>query len=263
MIGEARLTAKGAFGRAGDATGHHLPRAQPLRRSRSPSASPPPAACEGDARLTGTFAAPAGRIAFTGADLVLPSNVYVKEVTARAEAGVDPASRVDASVQANGVAIGKETPPTTLARDPRRLDQGNARRAPPRARREDERATTTCDSCSPGGLDPRARAPAWNWRIESLAMAGRGAFSLTAPATLAASAGRVELGEAALKGEWGEARLATLRWTPRTLDVGLSSCPASRSRTSPAACASRACRVRRWCSPATSRSMPPTPSTAP
>src|SRR6185369_2261585 len=70
-----------------------------------------------------------------------------------------------------------------------------------------------------GGLDPKARAPEWSGRVESLALTGRGAFTLARPATLAASADRIELGEALLKGEWGEAHFILTRWTPRTLDL--------------------------------------------
>src|SRR5690606_28593423 len=74
-----------------------------------------------------------------------------------------------------------------------------------------------------GGIDPRAPALAWNGRLESLAMTGRGAFSLAAPATLAVSASRIELGPAALRGDRGEARLGGSRGAPRTLDLKGSS----------------------------------------
>jgi len=219
-LGEARVIAKGAFGGAGDALDLTF-RVPSIAAVAKPFGIAAAGRVEGDARLTGTFAAPAGRIAFTGSDLVLPSNVYVKAIKARAEAGADPASRIDASVQAIGVAIGKDNPPTKLAET---LD------ASIKGTRADHRlelaAKMNRDNdlrlLLAGGLDPRASAPAWNGTIESLAMTGRGAFALAAPATLAASAERVELGEAALKGEWGAARLAALRWTPRTLDVVLS-----------------------------------------
>jgi translocation and assembly module TamB len=70
-----------------------------------------------------------------------------------------------------------------------------------------------------GGLDPHSKAPAWGGRVEALAMTGRGAFQLQSPATLQASANAVELGDARLRGEWGEAHFITTRWTPRTLDL--------------------------------------------
>jgi len=70
-----------------------------------------------------------------------------------------------------------------------------------------------------GGFDPKARAPSWNGKVESLALTGRGAFALTTPVALAASAERVELGEAVARGDWGEVRIATVRWTPKTFDV--------------------------------------------
>ncbi|HEX7465448.1 MAG TPA: translocation/assembly module TamB domain-containing protein, partial [Usitatibacter sp.] len=70
-----------------------------------------------------------------------------------------------------------------------------------------------------GGLDAKSPALSWNGRVESLAMTGRGAFALVAPATLSLGASKAELGDATLRGEWGEAHLAVTRWTPRALDV--------------------------------------------
>jgi len=70
-----------------------------------------------------------------------------------------------------------------------------------------------------GGLDAQAKSPTWNGRVESLALTGAGAFALTQPVALSASAERIELSEAHLKGEWGEARFLETRWTPRSLDL--------------------------------------------
>ncbi|MEP7259807.1 MAG: translocation/assembly module TamB domain-containing protein [Usitatibacter sp.] len=217
LIGGARLTATGAFGRAGDAMDitFRVPNLAVLAKPFGVRAA---GKVEGDARLTGTFALPAGRVAFTGANLVLPANVYVKEVAARVEAGVDPDSSIDVTVQAKGVAIGAETPPTPLAETLNASIKGTRS-----AHRFEMTAKMNRDNevklALQGGLDARAKAPAWNGRIENFAMTGRGAFAMTAPASLSASATRVELGEAALKGSWGDVRLMLLRWTPRTLDV--------------------------------------------
>lgn len=215
-LGEGRIDAKGSFGRAGDAMDVRFdaPNLAALARPFGVQAS---GKLSGDAHLTGTFASPAGRVALKGSNLALPSDVYVGELVARVEAGVDPASAIDGSVQVKGVAIGAETPPTPLAQTASATLKGT--RA---AHRFELAATMRRDTevraVLAGGLDPRAKEPAWNGRVESLSMTGRGAFALASPTPLALSASRVELGEAALKGEWGEAQLAVARWTPRTLD---------------------------------------------
>jgi translocation and assembly module TamB len=75
-----------------------------------------------------------------------------------------------------------------------------------------------------GGLEPRAARPTWRGRVLSLALTGGPSdFALTAPATLAAAADRVELGDATLRGEWGEANFAATRWTPQLLELRGSS----------------------------------------
>ena len=220
-LGEAKIVAKGSFGRAGDAmdVSFRVPNLSVLAK---PFGIALAGRVEGEGRLTGTFQSPAGRLSLAGANLALPSNVFVRELVARAEAGVEPDSPIDANVQAKGVAIGADNPPTPLAEQATVTVKGTrlAHRlevAAQMPRQANVRATLA------GGLDARAKAPTWNGRIESLAMTGRGAFTLTAPATLSVSASRVELGDAMLKGEWGEAHFLVTRWTPRTLDVKGSS----------------------------------------
>jgi translocation and assembly module TamB len=177
---------------------------------------------EGEAQLTGTFAQPAGRVSLTGADLALPANVFIRTLSARIAAGTEPDSPIEANVQAAGVALGADRPPTPLAETLTATLAGT--RA---AHRLELAAKMTRDNevraAFQGGLDARSKEPAWNGRVESLAMTGRGAFTLAAPASLAVSAERIELGDSRLEGDWGAARLATLRWTPRTLDLEGSS----------------------------------------
>src|SRR5207237_2301229 len=72
-------------------------------------------AADAQARLTGTWRSPAGRVTLDGTNLALPSNVYVRSVALRAEAGADPDSPIVAALEAQGVALGKETPPTSFA----------------------------------------------------------------------------------------------------------------------------------------------------
>ena len=216
-LGEARVQAKGSFGRAGDAMDIAF-KAPNLAALARPFGVQLAGSAQGDARLTGPFNSPAGRIAFSGANLALPSNVFIREISARVEAGVDPSSPIDGTVKAAGIAVGEERPPTPLAQTFEATLKGTRADHRLEAAATMRRDTTT-RAVFAGGVDPRAKAFAWNGRLESLAMTGRGAFALVAPATLAVSANRVELGEARLKGQWGEAQLAVTRWTPRTLDL--------------------------------------------
>jgi translocation and assembly module TamB len=220
-VGDGRASARGSFGRAGDAMEVAF-NAPNLSIIGKPLGVPLAGSLRGEGRLTGTFRSPAGRLAVNGANLALPSNVYVRELAARLEAGVEPSSPIDGSMSAKGVAIGEDKPPTPLAQTATVTLKGT--RGEHRLELVAEmRRDTTVRALLEGGLDPKARTVAWNGRIASLAMTGRGAFALTQPATLSAAADRVELGDAMLKGEWGEARFAVTRWTPRTLEAKGSS----------------------------------------
>ncbi len=216
-VGEARASARGSLGRAGDALDFTFP-APNISALAKPLGVTAAGRLEGEGRVTGTFESPAGRIALTGANLALPSHVYVRELTARVEAGVEPTSPIDGEIRAKGIAMGEETPPTPFAQEASARLKGtrNAHRLEiEAAMRRDANLHVIFD----GGLDPKAKAPEWSGRIESMALTGRGAFALARPAMLTASADRVELGDAMLKGEWGEAHFNLTRWTPRTLDL--------------------------------------------
>jgi translocation and assembly module TamB len=215
-LGDAHINAKGSFGRAGDAmdVAFKVPN---LSVAAKPFGIELAGRAEGNARLTGTFRSPAGRVTLDASNLTLPSNVHVRTLQLRGEAGSEPESPVDASVQATGVAAGKADPPTELAQEARATLKGTRV-----AHRLDVDAKLASDTnlraSLQGGVDWRAPALAWNGRVESLAMTGQGAFALAAPATLSLAATRIELGDALLRGDWGEAHLAVTRWMPRSLD---------------------------------------------
>jgi translocation and assembly module TamB len=220
-LGEARASAKGSFGRAGDAMAVTL-HAPDVSLLAKPFGLRLAGSVDADARLTGTFQSPAGRVSLTGANLVLPSDIRVREMTLKADAGSEPDSPIDAAIQAKGVVIGKETAPTHLAEALDATLKGTRL-----AHRLDANAQLARDSsvriALQGGLDPRSKETGWNGRVETLALSGRGAFALVGAAPLTLSASRIELGDAMLRGEWGETRLEVTRWTPRTLDLKGSS----------------------------------------
>jgi translocation and assembly module TamB len=181
-LGEARITAKGALGREGDALdlALHTPDVSPLANLAGLRAS---GKLDGEAHLAGTFAEPNLRATIAASKLAVASAAHFDEINATL-AGTGPAHRLDIQAKLLG--------------------------------------DSALRVAFEGGLDRKAGVVAWNGRLETLALAGRGAFVLAAPVALSASRERVEMGEAALKGEWGEARLATLRWTPGSLDLAFA-----------------------------------------
>jgi translocation and assembly module TamB len=178
-LGEGRLIAKGALGRTGDALEISL-RAAEIGPLAKLAGIDLAGGVQAQANLAGTFAEPT-------LDAKVKATHFAIGTRARFEA-------VDATLSGNGPVHRLEIN-AELTRE--------------------ERVRVVFA----GGFDPKAKAPAWNGKVESLALTGRGAFALTAPVTLAASAERVELGEASVRGDWGEVRIATVRWTPKTLDV--------------------------------------------
>lgn len=218
---DARVTARGAFGGPGDGLDLAF-RAPDLAKVARPFGLALAGSVEGEGRLTGTFQAPAGRLALKGANLALPSDVGVREVSVKAEAGIAPDSPIDVALDAKGISLGRDAAATRFAEDV------SARLKGTRAQhRLEVTAAMTKESSArvalAGGLDPAAKSPAWSGRIESLSMQGPGAFTMARPASLVASMERVEVGEATMKGEWGEATFSTTRWTPRTLELKGSS----------------------------------------
>jgi translocation and assembly module TamB len=217
-IGDARVEAKGSYGGRGDALDVTL-KAPNLAAVARPFKLELAGAASAQARLTGTLRAPAGRIELTGANLRLPGGVSLRELQLRGEAGSEPQSPIDVDVNAKGVVLSAEDPPTPFADAVQATLKGTraAHRLEAEAQMTREIALRVALQ---GGLDPREKTPAWNGRIENLGMTGRGAtFSQVAPTPLFASAARVEMGDLWLKGEWGEARMAMVKWTPRSLEL--------------------------------------------
>ncbi|HET9580830.1 MAG TPA: translocation/assembly module TamB domain-containing protein [Usitatibacter sp.] len=221
LLGDGRLDASGSFGGPRDALDVTL-HAPNLSAFAALAGIPMSGRLDAQARLRGTLRSPAGRVNLTASNLALPANVHVRDLALRAEAGVEPDSPIDATLQAKGVAVGKDQPPQTLAEAATVTVRGTRV-----AHRLELDASMTRESSVKavlqGGLDPRAKSPAWNGRVESLALAGPGAFALQSPATLQVSAARIELGDAMLRGDWGQAHLAVTRWTPETIDLKGSS----------------------------------------
>jgi translocation and assembly module TamB len=216
-VGDTRVEAKGAFGRAGDAM-RVLLHSPDLAAVTKPFGLALAGRVDAQATLTGTFAAPGGRLALDGANLVLPAGLRVAGLTARADIATEAQGSVDATFAARGLARATAEGSRALAESASLTVRGtrtaHTASVAVKLRKEGElRATLT------GGFDARAPRLLWQGQLASLALTGPSAAELAAPASLTASLDRVELGDATLKATWGEARLAVTRWTPALLEL--------------------------------------------
>ncbi|HZZ93473.1 MAG TPA: translocation/assembly module TamB domain-containing protein [Usitatibacter sp.] len=220
-VADAHLQAKGSFGgpRDGLDLAFDVPDIAALARPFGVDAA---GHARGTAHLDGTFRAPAGRVQVTGGDLSLPSQTRVAQLVLDAQAGVDPASAIHGTLQAQGIVRGTAAASNTLAQSVHaKLDGTRAHH------RLDLDVAITRDSTFhatlEGGEQRAGVKEAWAGQLTAFGITGPGSFSLQSPAPLYLGAQRVELGEAPLKGEWGEARLTLTRWTPRGIELRGSS----------------------------------------
>lgn len=220
-LGEARLEAKGAFGRAGD-TLRFAVHAPDLATVTKPVGVGLAGKLDARGTLTGTFAAPGGQAVFEGANLSLPSGLHVVALNGSADVATEADGRVDAAVEARGLTRRTQDGSRSIAERAVFNIQGTRS-----SHRASVNATLARDAelraVLEGGLDPRAPHPLWRGRLATLSLTGPSAFDLASPATLVAASDRVELGDATLRGTWGEARFATARWTPALLELRGSS----------------------------------------
>jgi translocation and assembly module TamB len=209
-LGETKLVASGALGRAGDALDVKLssPDLGPIARAFGIAVG---GRVDLDARVSGELAALSGRAAFEARNLVLPGALTLSSGSGRFELGAGERGAAEGRVEIAGLARrGREaelvsravvTVKGTRASHDISVEAGFPEQASVRA-------------SLAGGVTPGARLPEWRGRLETLALEGPAALSLSAPAPLVVSAQRVELGLAVLGGEPGEIRLASTVWTP-------------------------------------------------
>jgi translocation and assembly module TamB len=220
-LGEGRLQAKGAFGRPGDSMAVAV-QATSLAALSKPFGWGAGGRLDARATLTGTFAAPGGQFDVNAANLSLPGGFYMAALGARGEIATEANGKVDATIDARGITHRTGEAVRPLAEKATLALQGTRS-----VHALTLAATVTKDSdlrlALQGGLDPRAPRLLWQGNIASLALTGPSAFQLARPASLVLAADRVELGDATLKGDWGEARFAVTRWTPALIEARGSS----------------------------------------
>ncbi|MBL0142341.1 MAG: translocation/assembly module TamB domain-containing protein [Betaproteobacteria bacterium] len=218
-LGATRLVAAGALGRAGDSLEVKLasPDLAPLGRAFGLVLG---GRVDLDARVSGEFTALSGHAWLDATDLALPGAIRVAKVTSRIELGSGDQGAANGHVDLRGVARGADK--EALVESVVLEIKGT------RSSHEIRVESAFPDKFSvrallDGGIVPGARLPEWRGRLESLDIAGRTAFALSAPATLVAGADRIELGEAVFVGEPGQVRLAVTSWTPAGIQTRGSS----------------------------------------
>ena len=233
-LADARLKARGAFGGTGDALDVELaaPNLAPIGRALGQQLA---GSLNAEARATGTFASPAGKVNATAAKLELPGGISLATATARVEVGAEADSRVDGAIEVTGLTRRvAAAPPELLASRAQATITGtrSQHRATLDATLPPERAiegllTATSTPARDrrlrvtlqGGLEAKAATPTWKGRIESASVTGSNPVSLAAPATLTLARDLVEIGDARLKGDYGDAHLALTRWTPARIEL--------------------------------------------
>ncbi len=209
-VGETRLVASGALGRAGDALDLELasPDLAPLGKAFGVAIG---GRVDLKANLAGPFAALAGRASLEARNLSLPAGVTLASARGEVELGAGDAGAANGHLELEGIARrGAEAP---LARRASLSIKGT-RSLHDLAAQVDFGDKGTVRAMLSGGVAPGAQLPEWLGRLETMEVSAATSFALAAPASLLVSAGRIELGEALLAGEFGDIRLAETRWTP-------------------------------------------------
>ncbi len=212
-VGDTRLAAKGALGRAGDALELKLasPDLAPLGKAFGVAVG---GRVDLRASLAGTFSAMSGRASLDAANLVLPGATTIARAKGTVELGAGESGAANGRFEVEGVARrGAEAP---LARRASLSIKGT-RALHDVVAQVDFGDKGTVRAMLSGGVAPGAQLPEWRGRLETLEVSAATSFALAAPASLLVSAGRIELGEALLAGEFGDIRLAESRWTPAGL----------------------------------------------
>lgn len=209
-LGNTRLVASGALGRAGDTLEVKLasPDLAPIGRAFSVDLG---GRVDLDARVAGEFTALSGRASLEAADLVLPGAGRMAAVKGQVELGAGDAGAANGQFEVRGLVRRGEAKATV---DRAALTIRGTRVSHEIRLEADLPEKLAARALLDGGVLPGARLPEWRGRLESLEVSGPVAIALAAPASLVLGAERVELGAATFAGEPGSVQLAVTRWTP-------------------------------------------------
>ncbi|MFZ3321757.1 MAG: translocation/assembly module TamB domain-containing protein [Usitatibacter sp.] len=178
-LAEARLTARGNLGRAGDAMDVSLHAPDLAKVTRPLGKTTVAGSLDARVKLAGTFDEGSVNATVNGTNLQLPGELRISAAKVTLD-GTREAHRLEATVK----------------RD----------------------SAVTVHVAVQGGVAQKAGTIGWNGRVDAFSVTGPGAFALAAPATLTLSRDSAELGDARLRGEWGEAHLEVTRWAKGAFD---------------------------------------------
>lgn len=212
-LGAARLVTRGAFGKAGDRFDLALkapdigPAAQAFGQALAGELTL-------EARLEGTLAEPSGRATWSARRLVLPDGIRIDALASEAELAAGSAGVIRATALLTGLSRAG-TP--LVERADLALDGSRAsHRASLDARFPGNRSSRIAVA---GALGEASGEPEWRGTVGTFDVQVATPVSLVAPASLLVSRRLVELKDATLRGEAGEAQLLLTRWADGTLEA--------------------------------------------
>ena len=240
-LADAHLQAKGAYGAPNDTMDVNLvaPDLAPIAKALKVDAA---GSLSAQAKLTGTFAAPAGTLAASGEKLRVPGGYGATKLDVKLEIGSQADARAEGRVDVVSLTTTSKGAVRTMAERASITIAGTrgAHRVtfdalfPPEAEIAGlptlpaATGTESADTAMQprqasialaGGLVDKAATPTWKGRLEKLDLRGETAARLVAPADLTFSRERVELGQAALRGPFGSANIERLMWTPTRFEA--------------------------------------------
>ncbi|QJR13028.1 Translocation and assembly module subunit TamB [Usitatibacter rugosus] len=239
-LADARLQAKGTYGTAGDVLDVNLvaPNLAPIAKAFKQDAA---GSLNAQAKLTGTFAAPAGTLTASGEKLRIPGGYGASKLDVKLEVGSQADARAEGRVDVVSLTGSTKDIVRTMAerasitiagtRGAHRITldglfppESELAGLPTMPAAGTEVTDTTVQPRQAsivlaGGLVDKATTPTWKGRIEKLDLRGEAPMRLTAPADLTVSRERVELAQATLRGPFGHANLERTIWTPTRIEA--------------------------------------------
>lgn len=242
-LADARLQAKGAYGSPGDALDVQLDATDlaPIAKAFKYDVA---GSLNAKAKLTGTFAAPAGSLEASGAKLRVPGGYGAAKLDMKLDVGGQTDARADGRVDivtltstTNGVTrTTAERASVTVAgtRGAHRVSLDAlfpAEAAIPGLTQPSVQATGVPDVTDApvqprqasvvlaGGLVEKATTPTWKGRVEKLELRGDTPIRLVSPADLTLSRELVEINQAVFRGPFGHANFERTRWTPTRIEA--------------------------------------------
>ncbi len=212
-LGSARLVTRGAFGKAGDRFDLVL-KAPDIAPAATAFGQTLAGEVTLEGRLEGTLAEPSGRATFNARKLSMSDGIRIELLASEAELAAGRAGVIRATASLAGLSRAG-TP--LVERADLALDGSRAsHRASLDARFPGNRSSRVAVA---GALGEAKGEPEWRGTVGTFDVQVATPVSLVAPAPLVISRQLIELKDATLRGEAGEAQLLLTRWANDTLEA--------------------------------------------